>query len=237
MQPAGCPAVGAVLRLLAGNAQGRDPWERESQKPGSLNAPANDLEAAPSPERPPARCLDLPLYPQGPRRHHPTPPALIRGPRLSAQWVPSPGMRFRYQCHSVHPGRGSAGVRSWPPQPHHRRTRRGDGWRLRFFWTQRLRARLRDPGLGASSPAQRSRAAKCRLMGFCSCSSIPVPMLPGNPFKVQMSQLVKSIQATPRRPGVEEIRNPLQRAVRERERRRVYGILVDRAVIAALEAL
>jgi LDH2 family malate/lactate/ureidoglycolate dehydrogenase len=74
-------------------------------------------------------------------------------------------------------------------------------------------------------------------MGFCSCSSIPVPMLPGNPFKVQMSQLVKSIQATPRRPGVEEIRNPLQRAVRERERRRVYGILVDRAVIAALEAL
>jgi LDH2 family malate/lactate/ureidoglycolate dehydrogenase len=52
-----------------------------------------------------------------------------------------------------------------------------------------------------------------------------------------MSRLVKAIQATPRRPGVEEIRIPSQRAFRERERRRTEGILVDRAVIAALEAL
>jgi LDH2 family malate/lactate/ureidoglycolate dehydrogenase len=37
--------------------------------------------------------------------------------------------------------------------------------------------------------------------------------------------------------GVEEIRIPSQRAFRERERRRAEGILVDRAVIAALEAL
>jgi len=46
-----------------------------------------------------------------------------------------------------------------------------------------------------------------------------------------------AIQATPRRPGVEEIRIPSQRAFRERERRRTEGILVDNAVIAALEAL
>ena len=58
-----------------------------------------------------------------------------------------------------------------------------------------------------------------------------------NPFAQQMSQLVKAIQATPRRPGVEEIRIPSQRAFRERERRRAEGILIDRAVIAALEAL
>jgi LDH2 family malate/lactate/ureidoglycolate dehydrogenase len=50
-----------------------------------------------------------------------------------------------------------------------------------------------------------------------------------------MSRLVEAIQATPRRPGVEEIRIPSQRAFRER--RRAEGILVDRAVIAALEAL
>jgi L-2-hydroxycarboxylate dehydrogenase (NAD+) len=49
--------------------------------------------------------------------------------------------------------------------------------------------------------------------------------------------MVKAIQATPRRPGVAEIRIPSQRAFRERERRRAEGILVDRAVIAALEAL
>jgi len=38
-------------------------------------------------------------------------------------------------------------------------------------------------------------------------------------------------------PGVEEIRIPSERAFRERTRRRVEGIVIDRAVIAALEAL
>jgi LDH2 family malate/lactate/ureidoglycolate dehydrogenase len=48
---------------------------------------------------------------------------------------------------------------------------------------------------------------------------------------------IVAIQATPRRSGVQEIRIPSQRAFRECERRRVEGILVDRAVISALEAL
>jgi LDH2 family malate/lactate/ureidoglycolate dehydrogenase len=73
--------------------------------------------------------------------------------------------------------------------------------------------------------------------GFLFLVVDPGAMLPGNPFAAQMSQLVRAIQATPRRPGVEEIRIPSQRAFRERERRRAEGILVDRAVIAALEAL
>jgi LDH2 family malate/lactate/ureidoglycolate dehydrogenase len=73
--------------------------------------------------------------------------------------------------------------------------------------------------------------------GFLFFVVDPGAMLPGNPFAAQMSELVKAIQATPRRPGVEEIRIPSQRAFRERERRRAEGILVDRAVIAALEAL
>jgi len=52
-----------------------------------------------------------------------------------------------------------------------------------------------------------------------------------------MSQLVTAIQATPRRPEVEEIRIPSRRAFRECERRRAEGMLVDSALIAALEAL
>jgi LDH2 family malate/lactate/ureidoglycolate dehydrogenase len=70
--------------------------------------------------------------------------------------------------------------------------------------------------------------------GFLFLVVDPGALLPGNPFAAQMSQLVKAIQATPRRPGVEEIRIPSQRAFRERERRRAEGILVDDAVIAAL---
>ncbi len=65
--------------------------------------------------------------------------------------------------------------------------------------------------------------------GFLFLVVDPGALLPGNPFAAQMSRLVKAIQATPRRPGVEEIRIPSQRAFRERERRRAEGILVDGA--------
>ena len=73
--------------------------------------------------------------------------------------------------------------------------------------------------------------------GFLFFVVDPGAMLPGNPFATQMSELVKAIQATPRQPGVDEIRIPSQRAFRERDRRRAEGILVDRVVVAALEAL
>jgi LDH2 family malate/lactate/ureidoglycolate dehydrogenase len=63
------------------------------------------------------------------------------------------------------------------------------------------------------------------------------PGISVDPFARQMADLVKAIQATPRRPGVEEIRVPSQRAFRERDRRRVEGILIDNAVIDALRAL
>lgn len=73
--------------------------------------------------------------------------------------------------------------------------------------------------------------------GFLFLVVDPGAMLPGNPFAAQMAELVKAIQATPRQDGVAEIRIPSQRAFRERERRRAEGILVDRAVIDALNAL
>lgn len=73
--------------------------------------------------------------------------------------------------------------------------------------------------------------------GFLFFVVDPGAMLPGDPFAAQMSALVKAIQATPRRAGTDEIRIPSQRAFRERERRRTEGILIDRAVIDALNAL
>jgi LDH2 family malate/lactate/ureidoglycolate dehydrogenase len=73
--------------------------------------------------------------------------------------------------------------------------------------------------------------------GFLFLVVDPGAMLPGGPFATQMAALVKAIQATPRQAGVGEIRIPSQRAFRERERRRAEGILVDRAVIDALNAL
>ena len=45
------------------------------------------------------------------------------------------------------------------------------------------------------------------------------------------------IKATPRQPGVDEIRIPSERAFREREQRRIEGIVLDRKVFEALHAL
>lgn len=73
--------------------------------------------------------------------------------------------------------------------------------------------------------------------GFLFWVLDPDIMLPGGDFRKQMSELVRKIKATPRQPGVDEIRIPSERAQRERERRRKEGIVVDRAVIDALNAL
>jgi LDH2 family malate/lactate/ureidoglycolate dehydrogenase len=73
--------------------------------------------------------------------------------------------------------------------------------------------------------------------GFLFWAMDPEVMLPGGAFKSQMSELVRKIKATPRQPGVEEIRIPSERARRERERRRVEGIVLERKVIDALNAL
>ena len=73
--------------------------------------------------------------------------------------------------------------------------------------------------------------------GFLFWALDPEVMLPGGAFKSQMSELVRRIKATPRQPGVDEIRIPSERARRERERRRVEGIVLERKVIDALKAL
>jgi LDH2 family malate/lactate/ureidoglycolate dehydrogenase len=78
---------------------------------------------------------------------------------------------------------------------------------------------------------------KAQDYGFLFLVVDPAAMLPDNDFAARMTELVGAIKATPLQPGAAEIRIPSERAFRERERRRVEGILVDRAVVAALEAL
>jgi LDH2 family malate/lactate/ureidoglycolate dehydrogenase len=55
--------------------------------------------------------------------------------------------------------------------------------------------------------------------------------------KRQISELIDRIKATPRQPGVEEIRIPGARAFRSREKALREGIEIDRAVYEALGAL
>ena len=76
-----------------------------------------------------------------------------------------------------------------------------------------------------------------RDYGFLFWAVDPNAMLPGGEFKSQMSELVRQIKATPRQPGVEEIRIPSERAYRERERRRREGIVLERKVVESLKAL
>jgi LDH2 family malate/lactate/ureidoglycolate dehydrogenase len=74
--------------------------------------------------------------------------------------------------------------------------------------------------------------------GFYFIAVNPAIMLPpGHDFEQQMSALVKAIKAAPRQSGVDEIRIPSERAFRERERRRVEGIVLERKVVESLQAL
>jgi L-2-hydroxycarboxylate dehydrogenase (NAD+) len=73
--------------------------------------------------------------------------------------------------------------------------------------------------------------------GFLFWVVHPDIMLPGGVFPGQMSDLVRKIKATPRQPGVDEIRIPSERAARERERRKKEGVVLERKVIDALRAL
>lgn len=71
--------------------------------------------------------------------------------------------------------------------------------------------------------------------GFLFIAIDPAIMLPG--FEAHMAALVARIKATPRQPGVDEIRIPSERAFREREQRRIEGIVLDRKVFEALHTL
>ena len=73
--------------------------------------------------------------------------------------------------------------------------------------------------------------------GFLFVVFAPGLLIPADQFADQVSQLIDRIKATPRQPGVEEIRIPSERAFRERDRRRVEGLVLERKVVEALTAL
>ncbi len=73
--------------------------------------------------------------------------------------------------------------------------------------------------------------------GFLLLVIDPKLTLPGGEFPDHMAGLVDKIKATPRRPGVDEIRIPSERAFRERERRRIEGLVFDLKVVESLNAL
>ena len=65
----------------------------------------------------------------------------------------------------------------------------------------------------------------------------PDLLLPLADFKRELAALMARIKATPRQPGVDQIRLPSERAFRERARRRREGIEIDQTVSDALTAL
>ena len=62
-------------------------------------------------------------------------------------------------------------------------------------------------------------------------------MSPPDAFERQVTQLIERIKATPRRPRVDDIRIPSERAFRSRERAHREDLEIDRVVFDALVAL
>jgi LDH2 family malate/lactate/ureidoglycolate dehydrogenase len=60
---------------------------------------------------------------------------------------------------------------------------------------------------------------------------------PADAFERQVTELIERIKATPRQPGVDDIRIPSERAFRSRERALLDGLEIDRVVFDALVAL
>lgn len=73
--------------------------------------------------------------------------------------------------------------------------------------------------------------------GFLFIAFDPGLLVPVEQLTQQVTALIEHIKATPRQPGVAEIRVPSERAFLERERRRVEGIVFERKVIDALNVL
>ena len=76
-----------------------------------------------------------------------------------------------------------------------------------------------------------------KTYGYLIMAINPERMLPGDDFRRHMSEMLARVKATPRQPGVDEIRLPGERSKRERERHLRDGIEIDRKIYDALLAL
>jgi LDH2 family malate/lactate/ureidoglycolate dehydrogenase len=86
----------------------------------------------------------------------------------------------------------------------------------------------------AGSPLRRDNV---RDWGALFIAFDPEMLMPLPDFKGYLARFVAELKATPRLEGVDEIRIPSERGFRERARRRVEGIEIDRPVYDALIAL
>ena len=73
--------------------------------------------------------------------------------------------------------------------------------------------------------------------GYLFVAFRPDLLGPADVFQRQVTQLIERIKATPRQPGVDEIRIPSERAFRSRQRALRDGLEIDRLVFDALIAL
>jgi len=76
-----------------------------------------------------------------------------------------------------------------------------------------------------------------KTYGYLIMTIKPDLMVPLDEFKRDMSGMLARVKATPRQPGVDEIRLPGERAFRERARHQREGIEIDRAIYETLMAL
>jgi LDH2 family malate/lactate/ureidoglycolate dehydrogenase len=90
--------------------------------------------------------------------------------------------------------------------------------------------------MGLLAGAARSRG-EVQDYGFLFVVIDPGLLMPVEDFKRQVADLMQRIKGTPRQPGVDAIRIPSERAFREREQRRVEGIVLERKVVESLQAL
>ena len=76
-----------------------------------------------------------------------------------------------------------------------------------------------------------------KTYGYLIMAIKPDMLVPLEDFRRDMSEMLARVKATPRQPGVDEIRLPGERAFRERARNLRAGIEIDRKIYDALLAL
>jgi LDH2 family malate/lactate/ureidoglycolate dehydrogenase len=76
-----------------------------------------------------------------------------------------------------------------------------------------------------------------KTYGYLIMAIKPDLLVPLEDFQRDMSEMLARVKATPRQPGVDEIRMPSERAFRERARSLREGIEIDRKIYDVLLAL
>ena len=73
--------------------------------------------------------------------------------------------------------------------------------------------------------------------GFLFVVFDPALLMPAEKFREELAALIARVKATPRQPGVSDIRIPSEQAFRTRARRRIDGFDLDRRIHERIAAL